>query len=268
MSEVGVKSASRLGRKVNVDKIQKAIMAKLNISGVKFHAVKDQKDFSTKLLDMEFSQVVFTYKFGVLYCTTGQTTESSMYNNVKMSAGFETFLEFLGKKVQLQGWTEYRGGLDVHTNTTGTHSIYTTLDNSEIMFHVSTFLPYSSKDPQQLERKRHLGNDIVLIIYKEGTELFDPKTMNSEFNHVFIVVQPVSASRATEFYVQTVSKSGVGQINPPTCEGMYKLDNIFRLFLLRKMINAERAAYKAPVFAQKIARTKALQIQHLAEGSM
>lgn len=38
--------------------------------------------------------------------------------------------------------------------TTGEHSIYRKFNNNEIMFHVSTMLPYNPKDKQQLERKR------------------------------------------------------------------------------------------------------------------
>jgi len=36
----------------------------------------------------------------------------------------------------------------------------------EIMFHVSTFLPYSPDNPQQLHRKRYIGNDVCVIIFK------------------------------------------------------------------------------------------------------
>ncbi len=45
-------------------------------------------------------------------------------------------------------------------NTTGTHSVYTRFLGIEIMFHVSTLLPYFEKDKQQVERKRHIGNDV------------------------------------------------------------------------------------------------------------
>jgi len=40
------------------------------------------------------------------------------------------------------------------------------LDSKEIMFHVSTLLPYSSGDNQQVQRKRHIGNDIVAIVFQ------------------------------------------------------------------------------------------------------
>jgi RAP1 GTPase activating protein 1 len=67
-------------------------------------------------------------------------------------------------------------------DTTGTTSVYTTHVGYEIMFHVSTLLPYNAKDKQQLERKRHLGNDVVVIVFKDSDEPFAPNTVKSEFN--------------------------------------------------------------------------------------
>ena len=36
----------------------------------------------------------------------------------------------------------------------------------------------------QLERKRHIGNDIVVIIFDEGDYPFDPACILSEFNRI------------------------------------------------------------------------------------
>ena len=42
----------------------------------------------------------------------------------------------------------------------------------------------------QLLRKRHIGNDIVTIVFQEpGSEPFNPQEMHSHFQHVFIVVR-------------------------------------------------------------------------------
>jgi RAP1 GTPase activating protein 1 len=57
------------------------------------------------------------------------------------------------------------------------------------MYHVATLLPHSEKDPQQLERKRFLGNDIVTIIFHDGNTPFNPCSIKSEYNQVFIVVR-------------------------------------------------------------------------------
>lgn len=73
--------------------------------------------------------------------------------------------------------------LDDHT---GTHSIFCRHSGYDIMFHVSTYLPFFPKDPQQVERKRHLGNDVCVIIFKDSNKtLFDPSSIKSEFNRNF-----------------------------------------------------------------------------------
>ncbi len=44
----------------------------------------------------------------------------------------------------------YRGGLDNCHNQTGENSVYTEYDGQEIMFHVSTLLPFDPSDKQQV----------------------------------------------------------------------------------------------------------------------
>lgn len=42
----------------------------------------------------------------------------------------------------------------------------------------------------QLLRKRHIGNDIVTIVFQEpGALPFTPKSIRSHFQHVFIIIQ-------------------------------------------------------------------------------
>ncbi|PIK60817.1 putative GTPase-activating Rap/Ran-GAP domain-like protein 3, partial [Apostichopus japonicus] len=55
-----------------------------------------------------------------------------------------------GEHVPLQHWDKFNGGLDVKNNTTGTKSVYTTYEGHEIMFHVSTMLPFSKENKQQV----------------------------------------------------------------------------------------------------------------------
>lgn len=47
-------------------------------------------------------------------------------------------------------WGRFRGGLDVTHGQTGTESVYCNFRNKEIMFHVSTKLPYTEGDAQQV----------------------------------------------------------------------------------------------------------------------
>ena len=85
-------------------------------------------------------------------------------------------------------------------NDTGVHSIYTVYDNSEVMFHVSTLLPHSNVNEQQLERKRHIGNDRVTIVFQDEDTPFSPKMIKSKLLHVFIVIQPYKINNQTKSY--------------------------------------------------------------------
>jgi RAP1 GTPase activating protein 1 len=55
-------------------------------------------------------------------------------------------------------------------DNTGTHSVFSRLQGYEIMFHVAPMLPGRITDEQRLDRKRHLGNDIILIIFQEDPQ--------------------------------------------------------------------------------------------------
>ncbi|OXB67052.1 hypothetical protein ASZ78_005625 [Callipepla squamata] len=124
------------------------------------------------------------FKFGVLYAKDGQLTDDEMFSNETGSENFQRFLHLLGDTITLKGWTGYRGGLDTKNDTTGTFSVYTVYQGHEIMFHVSTMLPYSRENKQQVERKRHIGNDIVTIVFQEGEETapaFKPSMIRSHF---------------------------------------------------------------------------------------
>jgi hypothetical protein len=44
---------------------------------------------------------------------------------------------------------------------------------------------------QQLHRKRHVGNDVVVVVFCEGDDPFNPEVLTSNYNHVFLLVRPV-----------------------------------------------------------------------------
>lgn len=64
---------------------------------------------------------------------------------------FEEFLDMLGQRVRLKGFDKYKGGLDNKGDTTGQFSLYTNYQQYEIMFHVSTMLPFTSNNRQQVQ---------------------------------------------------------------------------------------------------------------------
>nr|XP_043867870.1 GTPase-activating Rap/Ran-GAP domain-like protein 3 isoform X2 [Solea senegalensis]XP_043867871.1 GTPase-activating Rap/Ran-GAP domain-like protein 3 isoform X2 [Solea senegalensis] len=225
-----------------------------------------QKD----LLVLEEQEGSVNFKFGVLYAKDGQLTDDEMFSNETGSETFDKFLNLLGDSITLQGWAGYRGGLDTKNDTTGIKSIYTVYQGHELMFHVSTMLPYSKENKQQVERKRHIGNDIVTIVFQEGDDTsssFKPSMIRSHFTHIFALVR--YNSQNDSYRLKIFSEESVPLFGPPLPPPPVFTDHHeFRDFLLVKLINGEKATLETPTFAQKRQRTLDMLIRSLYQDLM
>jgi hypothetical protein len=166
-----------------------------------------------------------------------------MYSNQHGSPVFEEFLECLGQRIKLNGFKGFRGGLDNKGDSTGTESIYTVFHQRNIMFHVSTFLPFSDVNPQQVQRKSHIGNDIGIIIFRDKEDSwkpFDPSIIVSQFSHFCIVVEYTGkdSSGTSIFRVSCSRKDNVPAFGPfPISSARMKLGESLRNFILLKCKN-------------------------------
>ncbi|XP_027279566.1 GTPase-activating Rap/Ran-GAP domain-like protein 3 isoform X3 [Cricetulus griseus] len=225
-----------------------------------------QKD----LLVLEEQEGSVNFKFGVLFAKDGQLTDDEMFSNETGSEAFQKFLNLLGDTITLKGWTGYRGGLDTKNNTTGINSVYTVYQGHEVMFHVSTMLPYSKENRQQVERKRHIGNDIVTIVFQEGEEsspAFKPSMIRSHFTHIFALVR--YDQQNDNYRLKIFSEESVPLFGPPLPSPPVFTDHQeFRDFLLVKLINGEKATLETPTFAQKRRRTLDMLIRSLYQDLM
>nr|XP_046166014.1 signal-induced proliferation-associated 1-like protein 2 isoform X2 [Oncorhynchus gorbuscha] len=222
-----------------------------------------------QLLKLDQQGLSFQHKVGIMYCQAGQSTEEEMYNNESASPALEEFLELLGQRVRLKGFTKYRAQLDNKTDSTGTHSLYTTYKDYELMFHVSTLLPYTPNNRQQLLRKRHIGNDIVTVIFQEpGALPFTPQNIRSHFQHVFIIVKVHNPCTENVCYSVAVTRSkDVPAFGPPIPQGVFfPKSAMFRDFLLAKMMNGENAVHKSDKFRAMAMRTRQEYLKDLAEN--
>ncbi|XP_042199543.1 rap1 GTPase-activating protein 1 isoform X7 [Callorhinchus milii] len=207
------------------------------------------------------------FKFGVIYQKFGQTSEEELFTNTEESPAFVEFLELLGDKVELQDFKGFRGGLDVAHGQTGTESVYCNFRSKEIMFHVTTKLPYTEGDTQQLQRKRHVGNDIVAIVFQDHNTPFVPDMIASNFLHAYMVVQVEnSCSDNTLYKVSVTARDDVPFFGPPLPDpAIFQKGPEFQEFLLTKLINAEYACYKAEKFAKLEERTRSALLETLYE---
>jgi hypothetical protein len=97
-----------------------------------------------------------------------------------MNSSFNEFLNIIGKRIELKGYTGWAAGLDTKSKVvfillllfiyllilsklggdSGEYS-YTNVWNENILaYHVSTLIPSRPGDKQHIQRKRHIGNGI------------------------------------------------------------------------------------------------------------
>ncbi|XP_074467834.1 signal-induced proliferation-associated protein 1 isoform X2 [Sebastes fasciatus] len=267
--EESVPSAARhtTPRGLSPKRLLEFIMPELNLHCLRL--ASNSPKVRDTLLKLDEQGLNFQRKVGVMYCRAGQSSEEDMYNNESSGPAFEEFLDLLGERVRLKGWEKYRAQLDIKTDSTGTHSLYTRYQDYEIMFHVSTMLPYTANNTQQLLRKRHIGNDIVTIVFQEpGALPFTPKSIRSHFQHVFIIIQVHEPCTENTYYRVAVTRSKdmplFGPLFPKGARFPRSL--AFRDFLLAKAVNAENAAEKSEKFRSMATRTRQEYLKDLAEN--
>ena len=211
--------------------------------------------------------VVNNYKFGIVYQKFGQITEEALFGNRRHSQAMDEFLDMLGQRIDLNQHEGYKGGLDTVHGQTGQYSVYQVFHNREIMFHISTLLPYSEVDKQQLQRKRHIGNDIVAVVFQENNTPFSPNIIASNFLHAYIIVQPINNGAGnTSYRVSVTARTDVPYFGPNLpSPAIFEKGTEFKEFLLTKLINAENACYKAEKFSTLERRTRSCLLSNLTE---
>eukprot|EP01129_Flabellula_baltica_P008351 TRINITY_DN3306_c0_g1_i2.p1 TRINITY_DN3306_c0_g1~~TRINITY_DN3306_c0_g1_i2.p1 ORF type:complete len:1210 (+),score=214.82 TRINITY_DN3306_c0_g1_i2:422-4051(+) len=255
--------------KLSVKNILKSIKEQYPEYGHLHFKLISDPELNRALLNLDMKLTVTGYKVGVLYAKSNQTEEQQFYGNRDPSVHFIEFLNWLGREITLSEWRGYNGGLDTKKNLTGEKSIYTNFKGYDIMFHVSTMLPFDDHDEEQIERKRHLGNDIVVIIFQEGDTPFDPSVMKSFYNHVYIIVRKDMKSweqnKTTSYRISSTSKYGVLDFGSFSENELHRKNNQLRNTFLSKVINAERASYESNDISSMIVRARKQGVDEIYE---
>ncbi|KAF9314715.1 hypothetical protein BG003_003910 [Podila horticola] len=189
---------------------------------------------------MEERQIIRCYKFGVYQLLPGQTLE-------------------------------HQGLANAYGDTTGETSVFTHWNAYQIMFHCAPYLPFNPSDTQQVERRRFIGNDIVVIVFKESDdeEQFDLDSVGSRQNHIICIVRPIPSatnSGAVAYRVAIAVKNGIRNFTPLDFPVVLQRDDASRDLLLLKLISGERAAYRAKAFATQLLRTRESLLRDVIES--
>jgi len=220
---------------------------------------------SDLIAEYDEHSLVTAFKFGLIYQKFGQISEKALFGNKTHSPAMEEFMHLLGQVVTLSDHKGYRGGLDTKYGQTGEHAVYETFRGLEVIFHVSTLLPYVENDPQQLQRKCHIGNDILAIVFQDTNTPFCPDMIASNFLHAYIVVQAIDPCSAnTRYKVSVTSRDDVPFFGPNLpSPAIFAKGKQLKEFLLAKLINGERACYKATKFHTLHQRTHATLLENV-----
>lgn len=120
-----------------------------------------------------------THKIGLLYLDDGKIglnnteSEARLLSNEHCSPAFHRFADRLGNLISTRNLRFFSGGLDVFRDSDG-HFTRAWVDSAPqdstlqvtrtiVVFHVPCLMP-----PGVINRKRHIGNDNVLIVFQES----------------------------------------------------------------------------------------------------
>mmetsp|Transcript_28187 Transcript_28187/g.70760 ORF Transcript_28187/g.70760 Transcript_28187/m.70760 type:complete len:1006 (-) Transcript_28187:79-3096(-) len=191
-------------------------------------------------------------KIGIIYVKEGQEGQKTILKNEEKSPLFREFVDGLGWKIDVATHRGYLGGLDPKL-TTGATAPYFASYNYEVIFHDITSMPTNPADEQQIHKKRHVGNDIVHIVYSEHLRDYNPQTITSQFNDAHIVVYPLKNGL---YRVNVFEKENVPLIGP-LLHGMTMPKRLVPMLVRLSAINANRyvrfqtEGYTRPFTARK-----------------
>ena len=87
-------------------------------------------------------------------------------------------------------------------------------------------MPTVHDDPTQLNKKKHVGNDSVHVVWSECAKDYNPRTISGSFGDVVIVVYPLQNGM---FRIQIAKKPKVPEMRVYPMIGI----QIFRFFLMQ-----------------------------------
>lgn len=134
-----------------------------------------------------------THKIGVLYVGSGQcNNETEILKNRFGSVRYAEFLRNLGTLVAIKDAKEHNLFINMESDGRDGNFTYIWQDNIvQVTFHVATLMPNKELDPHCNEKKKHIGNDFVTIVYNESGEDYNINTIKGQFNYACVVVEPI-----------------------------------------------------------------------------
>ncbi len=208
-------------------------------------------------------------KVGLIYLREGQEEQIEVLRNDASSRSelFSEYVRSIGWPIDVQTHRAYLGGLDPKL-TTGVTAPYYATSTYELIFHDLTSMP-TTEDPQQIHKKRHVGNDNVHIVWSEHLRDYNPRTIVSEFNDAHIVIYPLPNGL---FKIHVYQKENVELFGPlmhGMCVSKILLPALTRAtcIMANKYVRYTHEGYVTPFANRKRVLTQIVERHSKSEGS-
>lgn len=180
-----------------------------------------------------------THTIGVLYVGPGQcNSETEILKNRFGSMRYAEFLRNLGTLVAIKDAKEHNLFINMESGDDGNFTYIWTDDIVQVTFHVATLMPNKAKDPNCTEKKKHIGNNFVTIVYNESGEDYNLNTIRGQFNYACVIVQPLELNTNKVFVIAK------DDIEPIVCQSCAKIvsDNSAPLLARQLALHANLAS--------------------------
>jgi tuberous sclerosis protein 2 len=168
------------------------------ISAPQLQRIEDVSGLPNLFRTLDRTPVIDTHKVGVMYVAPCQTHELEILRNTHGSPAYTRFLEGLGRLINLRGQLDvYAGGLNPDED--GEYAYAWWDDIGQILFHTATMMPSHPDDEYLVNKKRHIGNDYVRIVWNDSGIPYNFNTLATQFQFVNIVVEPHSLGAIAAF---------------------------------------------------------------------
>lgn len=136
---------------------------------------------------------VDSHKIGIMYIGPNQVLEKEYLANTSGSPDYHSFLESMATRVSLFPPLRYNPqGLQNEIDGTETYAWRDRV--TEIVYHITSMMPNPPTDPNNVQKKSHVGNCHVNIIYNRSSLPWSFANFASQLNYVNIVVEPATRS--------------------------------------------------------------------------
>ena len=178
----------------------------------------------------------YNHAFGVIYMDHGQKTERDLLSNTGGSERYNRFLCGLGEFIDLSLSDRYQLWVAGLQNDDCKYTFHWQDDITQVAFHVATFMSNLPHDPGYTNKKRHIGNDNVIIIYKDSTRPYQQGLITSEKTLVEIVIEPLPCqlNKITVLYKEEIE----GVLALKSC---YALDSVLSIYVRQLAILSDVA---------------------------